>query len=192
MIGFLSKKLKFASETNMSMKSQYPISKIDTSSFRIIYDLYFEPVCLFLNYYTRDVAAIEDVVQDVFVSLWENKEYLEIQYLKTYLYNAARNRMLNYLRNKEKRVVLLNKWIEEKEMAETSPDCYDMEEFSAILKKAVDQLPEKCRAIFILNKERKFTYQQIADHYHISVKTVETQMSIALKRIRKQVASALE
>ncbi|SFK41059.1 RNA polymerase sigma-70 factor, ECF subfamily [Porphyromonadaceae bacterium KH3CP3RA] len=171
------------------MNSQYPISKIDTASFRIIYDLYFEPVCLFLSYYTRDVAAIEDVVQDVFVSLWENKEYLEIQYLKTYLYNAARNRMLNYLRNRQNRVVLLNEWIKEKEAVEASPDCYDMEEFSVVLKKAVDLLPDRCREIFILNKEQKLTYQQIADYYHISVKTVETHMSIALKRIRKYVAS---
>lgn len=171
------------------MKSQYPILKIDAASFRIIYDLYFEPVCVFLTYYTRDVAAIEDVVQDVFVSLWENKEYLEIQYLKTYLYSAARNRMLNYLRNTENRVVLLSEWMKEKETAEASPDCYDMEEFSAVLKKAVDLLPDRCREIFILNKEQKLTYQQIADHYNISVKTVETQMSIALKRIRKYVSS---
>ncbi|MCK9453501.1 MAG: RNA polymerase sigma-70 factor, partial [Bacteroidales bacterium] len=173
------------------MKSQYPISKIDTASFRIIYDLYFEPICVFLTYYTRDMAAIEDVVQDVFVTLWENKEYLEIQYLKTYLYNAARNRMLNYLRNTENRIVLLNQWMKEKETEEASPDCYDMEEFSAVLKKAVDQLPDRCKAIFILNKEQKLTYQQIADHYHISLKTVESQMSIALKRIRKYVASIL-
>lgn len=168
---------------------QYPIFKIDTASFRIIYDLYFEPVCVFLTYYTRDMEAIEDVVQDVFVSLWENKEYLEIRYLKTYLYNAARNRMLNYLRNTENRVVLLTEWMKEKETTETSPDCYDLEEFSVVLKKAVDQLPERCREIFILNKEHKLTYQQIADQYHISVKTVESQISIALKRIRKYVAS---
>ena len=63
---------------------RYPIPKMDATSFRIIYDLYFEPICEFLAYYTRDTAAIEDVVQDVFVSLWENKEYLEIQYMKTY------------------------------------------------------------------------------------------------------------
>ena len=174
------------------MKSQYPISKIDAASFRIIYDLYFEPVCLFLTYYTQDGAAIEDVVQDIFVGLWENREYLEIQYLKTYLYSAARNRILNYLRNKKKRAALLNEWIKEEEMAETNPDCYDMEEFSAVLKKAVDLLPERCREIFVMNKEQKLTYLQIADYYHISVKTVESQMSIALKRIRKYVASVFD
>lgn len=173
------------------MKSQHTISNIDPASFRIIYDLYFEPVCVFLSYYTRDVATIEDVVQDVFVSLWEHKEYLEIQYLKTYLYNAARNRMLNYLRNRENRIALLAEWIKENETVEASPDCYDMEEFSVILRKAVNMLPDRCKEIFILSKEQKLTYQQIADYYHISLKTVESQMAIALKRIRKYIASFL-
>ncbi|WP_294079120.1 RNA polymerase sigma-70 factor [Proteiniphilum sp. UBA5384] len=157
---------------------------MDAASFRIIYDLYFESICEFLAYYTGDTAAIEDVVQDVFVSLWENKEYLEIQYMKTYLYNAARNRILNYLRNRQNRMVLLTQWIKDKKIAERSPDCYDLEEFSVILKKAVNLLPERCREIFILNKKHKLTYKQIAAYYQISEKTVETQMSIALKRIR--------
>lgn len=165
------------------------MSRINVSSFRSLYDQYFEPVCLFLGYYTRDSAAIEDVVQDIFVSLWENKDYLEIQYVKTYLYNAARNRMLNYLRNKENRVVLLSDWLKKKEMEEASSDCYDMEEFSALLSKAINQLPARCREIFILNKEQKLTYQQIADRHHISIKTVEIHMSNAFKRIRDYIAS---
>lgn len=171
------------------MKSRSHISLIDISSFRIIYDLYFDPVCEFLAYYTRDTAAIEDVVQDVFVSLWENKEYLEIQYLKTYLYTAARNRMLNYLRNMENRTISITEWANERKTIESSADCYDLEEFSAVLKNAIDLLPERCKEIFVLNKEQKLTYKQIAESYHISVKTVETQMSIALKRIRDYITS---
>lgn len=171
------------------MESQNAIFKIDTSSFRLIYDLYFEQVCVFLTYYTRDKAAIEDVVQEVFISLWEKKESLEIQYLKTFLYSIARNRMLNYLRNAENRLTLLTEWIKEKETLDNSPDCYDMEELSVKLQRAVNLLPARCKEIFILNKLQKLTYQQIAVHCQISVKTVETQMSIALKRIRKHIAS---
>lgn len=167
------------------------MSKINVSSFRSLYDQYFEPVCLFLGYYTRDNAAIKDVVQDVFVILWENKEYLEIQYVKTYLYNAARNRMLNYLRNKENRVVLLSEWKKRKEMEEASSDCYDMEEFSVLMQKAIDILPDRCRDIFLLNKKHKLTYQQIADRHQISIKTVEIHMSNAMKRIRSYIASVM-
>ncbi|WP_080905074.1 RNA polymerase sigma-70 factor [Parabacteroides sp. Marseille-P3160] len=171
------------------MSSQRSISVIDVSSFRVIYELYFDPVCEFLSFYTRDAAAIEDVVQDIFINLWENRDYVEIRYLKTYLYNAARNRMLNYLRNTENHTLSLAEWVREKEAAEAGADCYDLEEFSIILGKAVDLLPERCKEIFILNKEKKLTYQQIADYCHISVKTVETQMSIALKRIRAYITS---
>ncbi len=66
-----------------------------------------------------------------------------------------------------------------------------MEEFSAHLKKAIDLLPDRCRDIFILNKEHKLTYQQIADRHHISIKTVEIHMSNAFKRIRNYIASVM-
>jgi RNA polymerase sigma-70 factor (family 1) len=169
--------------------SHCAMSRINISSFCSLYDQYFEPVCQFLEYYTRDVAAIEDVVQDVFVSLWENKDYLEIQYVKTYLFNAARNRILNYLRNNKNREALLSDWIKKKEMEESSTDCYDIEEFSTLLNKAIDLLPDRCREIFILSKIEKLTYQQIAEYLLISPKTVEIHMSNALKRIRESISS---
>lgn len=166
------------------------MSRINISSFCSLYDAYFEPVCQFLAYYTRDVAAIEDVVQDVFVSLWENIDYIEIRYVKTYLYNAARNRMLNYLRNQENRDVLLSDWMKKKEIEEASSDCFDMEEFSILLTKAIDQLPDRCKEVFILSKMEKLTYQQIAEYLLISPKTVEIHMSNALKKIRESISSS--
>jgi RNA polymerase sigma-70 factor (ECF subfamily) len=107
---------------------------IDQSSFRVIYDLYYEPICRFLNHYTRDRFAIEDVVQEIFVKLWENKDFLEVQHIKTYLYNAARNKMLNYLRNEANQAILLEQWSKEKSDADKSWDCYDLDEFSELLK----------------------------------------------------------
>ena len=74
---------------------------INERTFKDAYNDYFEIICRFLNYYTRDYQVIEEVVQDVFVCLWEDYEGKEIQYIKTFLYNSARNRMLNYLRDEE-------------------------------------------------------------------------------------------
>ena len=83
---------------------------INEKTFKDTYNDYFEIICRFLNYYTRDYQAIEEVVQDVFVTLWEDYEGKDIQYIKTFLYNSARNRMLNYLRDKENHSVILEKW----------------------------------------------------------------------------------
>lgn len=91
------------------MKS-YTTMIINERTFKDVYNDYFETICRFLNYYTRDYQVIEEVVQDVFVCLWEDYEGKEIQYIKTFLYNSARNRMLNYLRDEDNHTVLLEKW----------------------------------------------------------------------------------
>jgi len=172
--------------------SQSPIFIIDRTSFRAIYDLYYEPICKFLNHYTRDRFIIEDVVQEVFVKLWEDKDFLEVSYVKAYLYNAARNKMLNCLRNVINQTTILEQWSKEKKETDNSWDCYDLDEFSEILNKAIDTLPAKCRSIFVQSKWEKLSYKQIAEINNISVKTVESQMSHALKCVREYVATHYE
>lgn len=158
---------------------------IDAETFKDAYNDYFEIICRFLNYYTRDSQAIEEVVQDVFVTLWEEYEGREIQYIKTFLYNSARNRMLNYLRDKENRMILLEKWARIELEESEATDCVDREAFSQLLQAAVESLPEKCKEIFILSREEQLSYKEIAQIKDISVKTVENQMGIALKKIRE-------
>lgn len=165
---------------------------IDEITFKNAYNDYFEVICRFLNYYTRDYQAIEEVVQDVFVTLWEDYEGKEIQYIKTFLYNSARNRMLNYLRNEENHTVLLEKWAQVELEKSDAVDCVDREQFYRLLQAAVESLPEKCREIFILSREEQLSYKEIAQVKDISVKTVENQMGIALKKIREYCMSHSE
>jgi RNA polymerase sigma-70 factor (ECF subfamily) len=170
------------------MDRKIPIT-IDRTSFRVMYDLYYEPICRFLNYYTRDRFAIEDVVQEVFIKLWEDRFFLEIQHIKSYLYSAARNKMLNYLRNSINHAAILKQWSKEEIETIQTSGCYDLDEFSVLLYSAIETLPQKCRNIFIQSKWGKLSYKQIAEVNNISTKTVETQMSIALKRIREYISN---
>lgn len=160
---------------------------INKESFNNAYTDYFEVVCRFLNYYTRDYHAIEEVVQDVYVKLWQEYQGKEIRFIKTYLYNSARNRMLNYLRDKENHAVILEKWAKIELENRSTSDCVDKEAFFRLLQAAVETLPEKCREIFILCKEESLSYKEIAEIREVSVKTVENQMGIALKKIREYV-----
>ncbi|RHR36395.1 RNA polymerase sigma-70 factor [Parabacteroides sp. AF18-52] len=162
---------------------------INERTFKDVYNDYFETICRFLNYYTRDYQVIEEVVQDVFVCLWEDYEGQEIQYIKTFLYNSARNRMLNYLRDEDNHTVLLEKWARIELEKNESVDCVDRELFYQLLQAAVGSLPEKCREIFILSREEQLSYKEIAVVKEISVKTVENQMGIALKKIREYIAA---
>lgn len=162
---------------------------INEETFKETYNEYFEIICRFLNYYTHDYSVIEEVVQDIFVDLWDSYEGKNIQYIKTFLYNSARNRMLNYLRDKENHVVLLEKWARIELEKSEAVDCVDRDLFCQLLQAAVESLPEKCKEIFILSREEQLSYKEIAQIKGISVKTVENQMGIALKKIREYMIS---
>jgi len=148
----------------------------------------FEPLCRFLAYYTADRIMIEEVVQDVFIKLWEERNTLRIESVKTYLYKSARNRMLNYIRDEKRRNLLLEQWVKHEMEQKQGKECFDIDEFSQRVQNAIDALPDKCRTIFNLSKTEKLTYKQIAEHLNISVKTVESQMGIALRKIREKLS----
>lgn len=157
---------------------------VNEKTFKEAYTDYFECMCRFLNHYTRDCQAIEEVVQDVYVKLWEDYQGKEVLHIKTFLYNSSRNRMINYLRDKENHTVLLEGWAKIELEKSGAVDCVDRESFYHLLQAAVDSLPEKCKEIFILSREEQLSYKEIAQLKSLSVKTVEAQMGIALKRIR--------
>lgn len=163
---------------------------MDIATFRKYYDLYYDQLCHFLNFYTQDITIIEDVLQEVYLKLWENRDEIEIQYIKTYLFHAAKNRVLNHLRDEQNRHYLLENWFNQQQQEKQGKECYDLEQFTTLLYKAIEQLPEKCREIFLLSRQEKLTYKQIAEKLNISVKTVEAQMGIALKRIRETLSTA--
>ena len=151
---------------------------MDIQAFRNYYDTYYEQLCCFLNFYTHDGAVIEDVIQEVFLKLWENKDCIEITYIKT------------YLRDEENRHQLLENWFNQQLEERKYKDCFDMDALTKVVNQAIEQLPEKCREIFSLSRKEGLSYRQIAERLGISVKTVETQISIALKRIREILSSS--
>ena len=69
-------------------------------------------------------------------------------------------------------------------------DCFDIDALTKVVNRAIEQLPERCREIFSLSRKEGLSYRQIAERLGISVKTVETQISIALKRIREILSSS--
>ena len=161
---------------------------ITQASFRQLFDHMFEPLCLFLTYYSADRMIIEEVVQDVFIKLWEDRDVLRIESVKAYLYTSARNRMLNYIRDEKRRNTLLEQWVQHEIDKRQGEECFDINEFTQRIQNAIDTLPDKCRNIFNLSKKEMLTYKQIAERLDISVKTVEKQMSIALRKIREQLS----
>ncbi len=133
----------------------------------------------------------EDLVQQVFVKIWEQRERLDIAWsLKAYLYKTVHNAALNRLRAANTRSKYLETNAAQLENANVTPDD-TASELNERLQKALDLLPPQCRHVFELSRFEELKYREIADQLGISIKTVETQMGKALRILRLQLADYL-
>lgn len=156
---------------------------LDRKSFREIYDLYFLELCSSLNSYTRDLQMIEDTVQEVFVTLWEKSLIIDVVHIRAYLHTAARNSLFNKMK---KNVKVLN--TQEVVLESLENEVVNDEEDSRLekVRQSISLLPPKCREIFFLHYYNGLTAKQVADIKGVSLKTVENQITIALKKIRTE------
>ena len=135
-----------------------------------------------------------EITQEAFISLWEKRGSIDVSKpVKTYLSTTVRNKCLNYLRDNKK----FNKEILDMEgllsdKIYVQPDRLVEAEIRDKIGKAIEELPEKCREIFVLNRNENLKYLEIATRLEISVKTVESQMSKALQHMRSRLAEFLE
>ena len=152
-----------------------------------LFNTHYEFLCNVANRLLHDRNKAKDIVQDVFFQLWRKRDELKIVHtMRGYLYRAVINGSLKYLA-KNKRTIHV-----EGENTQYSGFMHrDVEEaiqhqdLETEYKKALDLLPHKCRVIFLLSRHEEMKYKEIAGHLEVSVKTVETQMSIALKRLKE-------
>jgi RNA polymerase sigma-70 factor (ECF subfamily) len=163
-------------------------------AYRILYDKYYDWLCNYIFKLTLDKDLAKDLVQDVFVRLWERKESLIITTsLKSYLFKACYREFLMYQRNSktiapisfvdQTRIAIVQETYEEKIALKNQK--------VSKLYALIDKLPPKCRQIFVLSKIDKLKYKEIAEDLNISVKTVEAQMSKALHFIRNNASIVL-
>ena len=158
----------------------------DQTAFELLFHFYYPGLVVYATQFTTDRMEAEEIVQDFFVRLWQrHQQLIPTDSLKSYLFLSVKNGCLNYLKHKK---------VEEKyirQMAELSnqhlaydPDLYIASELQEKVKNAIDLLPEKCREIFIMSRIQGLKNDEIATNLNISKRTVETQISKALKVLR--------
>lgn len=163
-------------------------------SFEDIYLSHFSKMKHFAKEYVISEEDAENIVQDVFMELWEKKEVLTVHTnLIAFLFTAIRNRSLNLLRHKvvvqETASLLQQEYAITLKMNLDSLEAFDQDLFSdrdieKAVSHALDSLSDRCREIFILNKIEGKKQKEIAAKLNISINTVETQMGIAYKKLR--------
>ncbi len=160
----------------------------DIDSFKYFFDRYYDDLCNFVNIYLHDKVLSEEIVQDIFVYMWGNKENLRINTsVKAYLFTASKLKSLNQLRDTRNQKRIIDQLSKSAGQDAIDPDhsFIDTEEFRKILDAAIEQLPPKCKEIFLLSKKEELSNKEIAEQLGISVKTVENQMTVALKKLRE-------
>lgn len=144
----------------------------------------------FAKKYLNDIDLAKEIVHEAFLKLWEKREEVDTsKSVKSYLYTSVYNRSLNYIRDNKKFDKTEGK-TELLERAESWDSSNQMiaDEIQAKITQTLDALPEKCRQIFMMSRYEELKYKEIAEKLNISIKTVETQMSKALKALRKNLA----
>ncbi|MDZ7723261.1 MAG: RNA polymerase sigma-70 factor [candidate division KSB1 bacterium] len=161
----------------------------DIQAFERCYRYYCQKLIEFACYYVKDIYSAENIVQDVFLNLWQNRDKIDpSSNLKSYIYKATKNRALKVIRKQNTEQKYRNVQEERIIYAEFSDAKVLEKELDLQLNNAIDGLPEKCRIIFCMNRYNHLTYREIASVLDISVKTVETQMGRALKILRRKLA----
>lgn len=156
-------------------------------AFNMFYDLYYDQIFRFSYYFLKDTEACREVMAETFFSIWQSRLKLkDIENIETYLFVTVRNEATRYLsRSSKSRFVSLEDTTLQLTARENeSPeDKLLMEEMERILNRVIDELPEKCRLIFLLARQEGLKPKEIAERLSINESTVRVQMKIAIDKI---------
>ena len=162
------------------------ISNDDEDAFTRIYNKYWDKLYFLAHQHLKSHEAAEEIVQDVFLTLWKGRKRLKIENLPPYLAAMTRFSIYKQLAKDKKHQQKELTQADENKVSVEDERSIDNRFFLEIIEKASNQLPEKCRLVFIHNKLLDLPLADVAAHLNISVKTAEHHLTKALKTIRNK------
>ena len=157
-----------------------------------LFRMYYAYLCQAVYKILGDPSLVEDLVQDVFFEVWRKRDKLQINIsIKAYLRRAAVNKALNFIRDQKIKFEDEERAPEQESKINNAVQKLEADELQGQIDKAIDRLPSRCRVVFVLSRYEEMSYQEIADHLEISIKTVENQISKALRILRQALNSYL-
>lgn len=154
----------------------------------VLFDTYYEKLYLFAEKYIYDSDKAHDIVQDVFLKIWENAERLELtSSIQHYLFASVRNGCLNYLKSLQIEDRNNRKYMEAY-IESQNVDMVDDEELLARIRQVLDELPEKCREVCLLRFVEGYKYAEIAARLDMNENTVKAQLHRGMERLKQAFA----
>ena len=153
---------------------------------RHLFERYYTSLCRYVHTLIKEEASAEDIVQGVFIYMWEHRQDIVITgSVRAYLFASCRNKAMNHLRDNQK-FTRFDPELHDTVYEEMSVETDDLHR---LIEEAVMSLPEKCGKIFRMKRDDELSYKEIAEREGIAVKTVEAQIHTALKRLKKYLAT---
>ena len=165
------------------------LKRRDEAALSVLFDTYYEKLYLFAEKYIYDSDKAHDIVQDVFLKIWENAERLELtSSIQHYLFASVRNGCLNYLKSLQIEDRNNRKYAEAY-IESQNVDMVDDEELLARVRQVLDELPEKCREVCLLRFVEGYKYAEIAARLDMNENTVKAQLHWGMERLKQAFAT---
>jgi len=170
------------------------ISLGNLKAYEMLFRQYYQMLCGYSLKFVGDPDVAEEIVQDLFYTLWEKRMELQINTsVKSYLFSAVHNRCLKFIEHRNVEQKYRSYYLQHESEIDSEPfDSANVIEMQQIINKTLDSLPERCGRIFRLNRFEGLKYHEIANKLSISVKTVEANMGKALKILRRNLKDFVE
>lgn len=165
----------------------------DHKSFKRLFYEFYPSLCVYAGRYILSTDTCEDIVQDVFFNIWEKRKTLNIHSsFRNFLITSVRNSCTNYIRKQSSYDKYLENYTSTSSSQSPLPDeIYTTNELNDMIASALEKLPTNIQDVFHLSRNENMTYKEIAEEMNISIKTVESYISKALKLLRVELKDYL-
>ncbi len=160
----------------------------DNSAFSTIFSAYYRDLVLFAARFTRNQENAEEIVQDIFVKLWENHESLKIDIsLKSFLLKSIQNKCIDMIRHRKIKDIHVSYVLENQTLYECDTDNYVLfSDLKEQIDKTLDRLPDELSGVFRMSRYKGLKYDEIAGILNVSVRTIEVRIAKALNVLRAE------
>lgn len=165
--------------------SDKQFSELTESEYRKLFEEHFAAIRNYIYFKTSDRDLAEDIAQDTFVKLWENRARIDKRTVKSFLYTISGNLAINQLKRQQLQYKFVNQ-LSDQSSHESPAFQLEMKEYESKLQEVIASMPNGSREVFLMNRIEDMKYKEIADSLGISVKAVEKRMSKALQIIREK------
>lgn len=176
-------------------KNQYLTERLisgDCKAYDLLMNSYYQLLCVYAQSLCHDHAMAEDIVQNVFVKIWVKRKKINPDLsIKSFLYKSVYNEFIDQYRKNKPVLYLEKKYFEAIDVV-VEMETEELDALIKLMNAEIDNLPSKCKEIFLLNKKEGLTHTEISEYLHISIKTVEGHITRAFKILTEKLGTKME